>query len=390
MRPIHLVLLTLAVITSDTVAQVVNVTCSTGLYPPDPKSKVTETYVIDLDLPPSQRWNELAKAKRFQMQSLVDSFITFLEDFGTIGQDIVNLIDKEGVDLLNGLPVTFAEEIRGISLASGMNIGQVVLYNLFYEFSDFCTSIISEDLSGELFHARNLDFGLFFGWDIKNKTWEMTEKLRPLIVMLDWRRNGQTVFKSVSYAGYTGILTAVKPKLFTLTINERGDKHGSGYIGILKWLLGDRNETWLGFLTRNVLENASGFTQAKTMLENTVMLAPAYFILGGNKSGEGVVITRDRVDNLDTWTMRNASIWYILETNYDHWNPPPFIDDRRTPAHTCMQKMGQINVGFSGLFNVLSTRPVLNKGTTYTALMRVSTGQLETYIQNCQDPCPPW
>uniref|UniRef100_A0A2C9KYC4 ceramidase n=1 Tax=Biomphalaria glabrata TaxID=6526 RepID=A0A2C9KYC4_BIOGL len=114
----------------------------------------------------------------------------------------------------------------------------------------------------------------------------MTEKLRPLIVTLDWRRNAQTVFKSVSYAGYTGILTAVKPKLFTLTINERGDKHGSGYIGILKWLLGDRNETWLGFLTRNVLENASGFTQAKTMLENTVMLAPAYFILGGNKSGE--------------------------------------------------------------------------------------------------------
>lgn len=42
----------------------------------------------------------------------------------------------------------------------------------------------------------------------------------------------------------------------------------------------------MGFLTRDVMENATSYAQAKAKLENTVMLAPAYFILGGNKSGE--------------------------------------------------------------------------------------------------------
>jgi len=31
----------------------------------------------------------------------------------------------------------------------------------------------------------------------------------------------------------------------------------------------------------------------------------------------------------------------LVETNYDHWKAPLFIDDRITPANTCMNKMGQ-------------------------------------------------
>lgn len=34
------------------------------------------------------------------------------------------------------------------------------------------------------------------------------------------------------------------------------------------------------------MENATSFQDAKTRLQNTVMLAPAYFILGGNSSGQ--------------------------------------------------------------------------------------------------------
>jgi acid ceramidase len=172
-------------------------------------------------------------------------------------------------------------------------------------------------------------------------------------------------------------------------MDERFNIDG-GFVGILKWLLGNHNEEWMGFLTRDVMENATSYAQAEQMLQKTVMLAPAYFILGGNKSGEGSVITRSREAALDTWQMTNASHWYILETNYDHWEKPLFLDDRRTPAHKCMDTMGQKNVNFAGIFNVLSSQPVLNKLTTYTALMKVSTGELETYIQICQDPCAPW
>ncbi|XP_012944643.1 acid ceramidase [Aplysia californica] len=369
-------------------AQNVTVTCEKGLYPPDSKTKVG-TYIINLDLPPEQRWAQLAKDKATEIKALIDSFKEFILDWGPATKAIIEFLDSKGGDLDATLPYPFAGEIKGLADNTGINLGEMLLYNLFYEFFTVCTSIVAEDPSGALYHARNLDFGLFIGWDVKNNTWAVTERLRPLIVNLDWQSGGRTVFKSVNFAGYTGILTAVKPKLFTMSMDERFNIDG-GFVGIIKWLLGDHKQKWMGFLTRDVMENATSYSQARTMLANTVMLSPAYFILGGNQSGEGTVITRSREAAVDIWKMSNASRWYILETNYDHWEAPLFLDDRRAPAHKCMDAMGQKNTGFAGIFNVLSSQPVLNKLTTYTALMKVSTGELETYIRTCKDPCSPW
>lgn len=52
---------------------------------------------------------------------------------------------------------------------------------------------------------------LHYRWDIKNHTWEITEALRPMILNVDYQKGGKTVFKAVHYAGYIGILTAIKP-----------------------------------------------------------------------------------------------------------------------------------------------------------------------------------
>lgn len=41
------------------------------------------------------------------------------------------------------------------------------------------------------------------------------------------------------------------------------------------------------------------FSEAKDMLAKTPMLAPAYFILGGTKSGEAAIITRSRDKAID-------------------------------------------------------------------------------------------
>jgi len=39
-----------------------------------------------------------------------------------------------------------------------------VLYNIFYEIFTVCTSIVGQDKSGKMYHARNLDFGLLLGY----------------------------------------------------------------------------------------------------------------------------------------------------------------------------------------------------------------------------------
>ena len=81
--------------------------------------------------------------------------------------------------------------MHSIANATGLPLGEVVLYNVFYEVFTVCTSIVAQDqsgkhellrallfllyqmhleipsifcfLSGNLYHGRNLDFGLFMG-----------------------------------------------------------------------------------------------------------------------------------------------------------------------------------------------------------------------------------
>ncbi|KAM7290128.1 acid ceramidase isoform X2 [Ixodes scapularis] len=219
----------------------------------------------------------------------------------------------------------------------------------------------------------------------------MTETLRPTVVELDFQRSGKTVFKAVSFAGYLGVLTGVKKGAFSLTINERFSLNG-GFIGLLEWILGDHSQHWVGFLTRDLMENATSYDVAKMTLSTTKLLAPVYFILGGTKSGEAAIITRSRnSDHADVYQLSDTKDkWFLLETNYDHWKTPPSYDDRRGPGIKCMRNMTQQALGFKGLFDVLSTQPVLNLLTVYTALMRASTGEIETYIQSCKPPCTPW
>uniref|UniRef100_K1RLU6 Acid ceramidase n=1 Tax=Magallana gigas TaxID=29159 RepID=K1RLU6_MAGGI len=324
------------------------------------------------------------------IKKLLVSFIDFAKAWSENATGkVVDFLINEGGKIDDTLPQPYADEMRGLAEATGIPLGEIVLYNIFYELFTVCTSIVAEDPSGKLFHVRNLDFGLFLGWDVKTKTWEITDALRPTVVNLDFQKGGKTVFKSVNFAGYIGILTAVKPGMFTLTMNERFNMDG-GYIGVLEWILGIRTGKWMGFLTRETMEKAGSYQEAVALLSQTEMLAPAYFIVGGNKSGEGCVITRSREKAIDVWRMDQANNWYILETNYDHWENPLFLDDRRTPAHKCMQKTTSKNVSIKGLFNVLSSKPVLNKLTTYSALMQVNSGHLESWLQYCPDPCQPF
>jgi len=363
--------------------------CVSGRYPPPERDKVPN-YVINLDLSPTQRWNELAADKSEQIKHLLTTFKTFVRAWGNASEEVIQFIDSDLGYLAETFPAPFGDEMKGIGKASGIPLGEIVLYNIFYELFTVCTSIVAQDSSGKLYHARNLDFGLFMGWNIQNKTWKITEALRPTLVNLEFTRNGKTLYKSVNYAGYVGVITGIKPGVFTFSMDERFNING-GYIGVIEWLLGDRKAKWMSFLTREVMEFANSYEEAQRMLANTPMLAPSYFILGGNQSGQASVITRARSKAIDIWNMDvSKGMWYLLETNYDHWKSPFFLDDRRTPGKKCMNKLTQANVSFAGLFDVLSSRPVLNKLTTYTALMQVNDGTLETYLQYCPEPCFPW
>lgn len=70
---------------------------------------------------------------------------------------------------------------------------------------------------------------------------------------------------------------------------------------------GARRQVFLsGCLTRRRVEtplisddSLGSYEEAKTRLAQTKLLAPAYFILGGNQTGQGCIITRSRLLSID-------------------------------------------------------------------------------------------
>ena len=113
------------------------------------------------------------------------------------------------------------------------------------------------------------------------------------------------------------------------------------------------------------MENITDYNDAIKLLSNHDLIAPAYFIVGGIKPDEGAVITRSQHELIDTWKINRESTsadkWYLLETNYDHWIPPPANDDRQTPGMNAMNQITQDNINIYNLMEVLTIKPVCNK-----------------------------
>jgi N-acylethanolamine-hydrolysing acid amidase len=139
---------------------------------------------------------------------------------------------------------------------------------------------------------------------------------------------------------------------------------GAWWINFLFSII-DKKAKPIAFLTRSVFENATDFNKAVSMLSTSDIIAPAYFIVAGFNPYEGAVITRSQNEVIDVWrlnaTSKGIESWYLLETNYDHWVPPPSKDDRRTPGMKAMNATGQANINVNTLLDVLSISPVCNK-----------------------------
>jgi hypothetical protein len=136
-----------------------------------------------------------------------------------------------------------------------------------------------------------------------------------------------------------------------------------------------------------VLEQEKDYQSALDRLMHDRITAPAYFIAAGVEAGQGGVVTRDRNSVAAFWQLGTvppplqAESWYVLETNYDYWKDPPSYDDRRKYGINMMNTRGRtVSASLEGLWDVLSTWPVLNRYTTYTALINPANETMKSYV----------
>jgi hypothetical protein len=84
--------------------------------------------------------------------------VTAVTELFPIASDYLSKIG----DLLNAdyFPKEYSQEISSCANNLGVPVGWLALFNLGYEVSDACTSIIAQTEDGKILHARNMDF-----WD---------------------------------------------------------------------------------------------------------------------------------------------------------------------------------------------------------------------------------
>jgi N-acylethanolamine-hydrolysing acid amidase len=162
-----------------------------------------KTFTIDLDDKPSQRFIKPTIEFKTELIGFIDS------QRKLINPKAILLIEQIAARLDQLLPYPYNEEIKGISEITGIRLGDVVLSNLIYDITTFCTSIVAQNSHGIIMHGRNLDYNF-------------KDYLKNLIYEAKFVKNGTLLYTSLQPAGYIGILTAHKYKSFTFSINERG------------------------------------------------------------------------------------------------------------------------------------------------------------------------
>lgn len=194
----------------------------------------------------------------------------------------------------------------------------------------------------------------------------MTELLRPLVTIVDFTRNGSTLYSSVAYAGYVGLLTGVRQQRQTVTVDSRFDDNYDSFL--IEWLTDPSDDAQLlSHMLREAIEDdtiSASFNSYVDYVSGTDLVGPSYAIIGGANAGEGAVVTLgpNMTQAIDIWEIPEAlpasadasGKFYVLETNYDHWDEPPIYDDRRTAAEDCMDNyVTASGVTKESIYNVL-------------------------------------
>ncbi|XP_056130559.1 N-acylethanolamine-hydrolyzing acid amidase-like [Lampris incognitus] len=310
---------------------------------------------ISLDDNPEMRWAPLLKV--YDIDYLKKAAAEVIDT--TVPKWVHQAFAPVVVALEKYIPQPYAGEIRGMASHLGARLSDIIMLNFAYEISAFCTSIIAQDTNGHVYHGRNLDYP--------------HDVLRNLTVNVNFLKNGEVVYCGTSFAGYVGLWTGQSPNKFTISGDQRGKEHWwEWWKNVVSAFLLRRSP--VSWLVRETLEGAENFQDAVMRLSKIPIITGVYYIVAGVRAGEGAVITRDRKGPADIWPLEPLDGgWYRVETNFDHWLPPPARDHRRDTANKALNATGQAHINIDSLYQVLSLYPVCNRITVYTTIMSAAT-----------------
>jgi N-acylethanolamine-hydrolysing acid amidase len=319
---------------------------------------------INLDASPEDRYRDVCTQYKTLMETNLQEI--WNKALPQDVQDVIELLPLESL-----IPEEMRDELKGMFACTNLSTQQQFFLNFLYELIAYnstssekmCTSIVAwSKKEKRIIHGHNLDF--FFA-----------EQFRNITIDYSFTRNGSVVYKCTSLLGTVGFEHCMVPGKFAVSINERN----VGTIwGNIEDIIKKRSE--VAYAVGNIMKQDS-YKSALKYIQTVLLDAPVYFILSGTVKDEGAVVSRNNSLSVDTWTLDSANgRWFILETNYDHWQTPPADDNRRDPGNKHMAALGG-SCSYQDMFEILSMEPTLNDGTIWTGVCSASEGEYDIVVR---------
>jgi acid ceramidase len=327
-------------------------------------------YIINLDLPPEERWAHIIPNYN---ETILEVINTAYEELPWIFSGTIKYLAKTYFDQIPADIGDYGKEMIGISNHSGINLYEVVLYNIFYEVFSLCTSVVTDNEHHDtIIHARNLDFGVLMEG--------IVPLLKKISISVSFTKNNKIIYRAHTFAGFVGIFTGMKPYKYSITINQRFALNG-GFLGIIKWFR-TKTPSWNSLIVRDLLEGDYDYNYVVNTLSTVELIAPVYYIVGGINRNEGTLITRERNDNLMPIFLNSSK--YVFQTNHDHWIEPFYFDDRTTSGKHFLDNN---NHTIDNIKQLLMNKPTLNRITIVGSIMIPKYDYINGFIQDCIEPC---
>ncbi len=225
-----------------------------------------------------------------------------------------------------------------------------------------------------------------------NYEWGCTCRVAPapdhsgarLVRVLDWKTPGlgrhviaarvaapAGPYLTLTWPGYTGVLTALAPGRFAASLNQAPMRKAVGNYYV-DWAA-NRRRVWNmphptpAHLLRTVMDEAATFTEACRMLSATAISTPAIYSIAGIRPAETAVIERSETE---------ARIHEGAQVAANHWQTHGWTGHPRggdSAARAAL--MHRIPPDFDATFGWL-VAPIMNPRTRIAAIMDARSGRL--------------
>lgn len=284
-------------------------------------------YRIDISSP--ECWNTLVTDYKDRIMIVLHKIRPFYEQY-LAGANLA----MSGYQLFGGR-ILYKKEIDQIATLLNITFVECLLFQLTYEAFSACTSAIVE-CDDIMVHVRTMD------WDLP--------ELKDITVKINVYDKDQHLFDAITWAGFVGVFTGIKPEKYTLSLNYRRSDNPNLLDNLKMIILGGYPNAY--FVRELLTSNDNPLVSIK----NVSLVSPAYYILMSEEFS-GVII-RDR----RSYQIKPAP---IVQTNCDQLG----VGDNILYSYQRLEYMRLKYARLNELIEHISHFPVLNEETIYTTIM---------------------